>query len=211
MNIRRSLFFNRFILKPILFLILASAAIDLILGIYYQDLGADAHETLLHTTGEWGLKAMMFTLLISPLMKWFNWPLLTIQRRMGGLFVAFYATAHIWVYIQFFLGFDWSMIFDELIKRPYIMLGFIAWLLLLPLAITSNNFSMRKLGRRWKKLHWLTYPIAILIVWHFYWQVKLDLIEPIIYIVLLTVLLLWRMRKRLKFNQLFSLRNLPTK
>ena len=204
MDIRRSLPFNRFVLKPILFIILGQAAIDLGLGIYLADLGPDAHETLLHTTGEWGLIAMMFTLSISPLMKLFKWPLLTIQRRMGGLFVAFYATIHILVYVQYFLGWDWTMIIDEVIKRPYITIGFLAWLMLMPLVVTSNNFSMRKLGRRWKKLHWLTYPIAVLIVWHFYWQVKLDIQEPILYIVFLAGLLLWRARKRLKIDQFFS-------
>lgn len=204
MDIRRSLPINRFILKPILFIILAQAAIDLGLGIYLADLGPDAHETLLHTTGEWGLIAMMVTLSISPLMKLLKWPLLTIQRRMAGLFVAFYATFHILVFLQYFLGWDWSMIIDEVIERPYITIGFLAWLMLLPLAVTSNNFSMRKLGRRWKKLHWLSYPIAVLIVWHFYWQVKLDLLEPILYIVLLAVLLLWRARKRLKIKPFSS-------
>jgi sulfoxide reductase heme-binding subunit YedZ len=198
--IRRSRGFNRFFIKPLLFLVLASSAIDLSLGIYLADLGPDAHETLLHDTGKWGLIAMMCTLAVSPLAKILNWPLLANLRRMCGLFVAFYATAHIWVYVQFILGFDWSMIISEVIERPYITVGFIAWLLLLPLAVTSNNYSMRRLGRRWKSIHRLTYVIAVLVVWHFAWQTKLDLNEPMLYILLTALLLGWRQRKRLKIS-----------
>ena len=120
------------------------------LGIYLADLGPDAHETLLHDTGKWGLISLMCTLAVTPLVKLLNWHLLANVRRMCGLFVAFYATAHIWVYIQFILGFDWSMIISEVIERPYITIGFMAWLMLLPLAVTSNNYSMRRLGRQWR-------------------------------------------------------------
>ncbi len=123
---------------------------------------------------------------------------------MCGLFVAFYATAHVWVYTQFVLGFEWGMIIEEIVERPYITIGFLAWLMLIPLAVTSNNYSMRRLGRRWKSLHRLTYVIAILGVWHFAWQVKLDLTEPYYYIIGLTILLLWRLRKRFKINLLAS-------
>ncbi|NNJ72931.1 MAG: sulfoxide reductase heme-binding subunit YedZ [Enterobacterales bacterium] len=198
MQLRRSQPINRFVLKPILFLILAQAAIDLGIGLILNDLGPDPHERLLHVSGEWALISLMVTLSVTPLMQWLRWPLLNNLRRMCGLFVAFYASVHLWVYVQFVLDFDWAMIFDELIERPYITIGFLAWLMLLPLAMTSNNYSMRRLGRRWKKLHRLTYVIAILGVWHFTWQVKLDLTEPYIYITILTLLLLWRMRKRIK-------------
>lgn len=202
MQFRRSQPFTRFVLKPILFLLLAQAGIDLGIGLILNDLGPDPHERLLHVSGEWALISLMVTLTISPLMNIFKWPLLNNVRRMCGLFVAFYATFHLWVYVQFVLGFDWAMIVDEIVERPYITIGFIAWLMLLPLAVTSNNYSMRRLGRRWKKLHRLTYVIAILGVWHFTWQVKLDLTEPYLYIIGLTILFLWRLRKRIKISLL---------
>jgi len=201
MNLRKSRQFLRFVLKPILFLTLSLGFIDLALGVMLEDLGPDPHKTLLLTTGEWALICLMLTLSISPLVKWLNWPILSLVRRMCGLFVAFYATLHLWVYIQYILAFDWQSIFSELTRRPYISIGFIAWLLLLPLAVTSNQWSMKRLGRRWKKLHKLTYIIAMLAVWHFAWQVKLDLMEPIFYIIGLVILLGWRDRNRLKFNQ----------
>jgi len=191
-NLRNSRKFLRFVVKPILFIWLFAAGLDLIWGIIAEDLGPDPHETLLHTTGLWALNSLIVTLSITPLTKWLNWPLLALVRRMTGLFVFFYASAHFWIFIQFIVEFDWAEIVSEIIKRPYITIGFIAWLMLIPLAATSTNSMMRRLGRRWKPLHKFVYLIGILAVWHFTWQVKLDLVEPIIYIILLVILLGWR-------------------
>ena len=194
MDVRRSSHFLRFFVKPVLFVIFGASALDLMLGIYLADLGPDAHETLLHTTGEWALISLTATLAVTPLTKWLSWPHLANVRRMLGLYVAFYATTHFWVYLQFILGFEWAMIAEELVERPYISIGFIAWLMLLPLAVTSNNWSMRRLGSKWKSLHKFSYVIAILAVWHFTWQVKLDLVEPFVYIAILTILLIPRLK-----------------
>lgn len=171
---------------------LFSGALDLIIGIITEDLGPDPHNTLLHTTGLWALNSLMTTLAITPVSNWLKWPLLITVRRMTGLLVFFYATAHFWIFIQFILDFDWTVLFTEIIKRPYITIGFISWLMLIPLAMTSTKAMIRRLGKSWKKLHKLVYPIGILSVWHFTWQVKLDLTEPVIYIVILVVLLGWR-------------------
>ena len=111
---------------------------------------------------------------------------------MSGLFVFFYASAHFWIFIQFIVDFDWRMVISEIIKRPYITIGVVAWLMLIPLAITSPKFMVRRLGKSWKKLHKLVYLIGILGVWHFTWQVKLDISEAAIYIVILVILLGWR-------------------
>lgn len=192
LKIRKSRNFVRFFIKPVLFLWLAAAAIDLIWGILAEDLGPDPHETLLHTTGLWALNSLMVTLAVTPVSKWLSWPLLMITRRMSGLFVFFYATAHIWVFIQFILFFDWADLVSETIKRPYITIGFIAWLMLVPLALTSTKGMVRRLGKNWKKLHKLVYIIGILAVWHFTWQVKLDINKPLVYIILLVILLGWR-------------------
>ncbi len=191
-KLKKSRLLLRFIFKPLLFLFLAAAGIDLIWGIIEEDLGSDPHETLLHTTGLWALNSLMVTLAVSPVSKWLAWPLFMTVRRMCGLMVFFYATAHIWVFIQYIADFDWSLITSEIIKRPYITIGFIAWLLLIPLAVTSTKGMMKKLGKRWKKLHKLVYIIGILAVWHFTWQVKLDLNKPIFYLLILVILLGWR-------------------
>ncbi len=191
-QLRKSRNFVRFGVKPILFFWLFAAGLDLILGIIAEDLGPDPHETLLHTTGLWALNSLMVTLAITPLTKWLNWPQLALVRRMTGLFVFFYVSAHFWIFIQFIVAFDWAETLSEIIKRPYITIGFVAWLMLIPLAATSTNAMMRKLGRKWKQLHKLVYLIGILAVWHFTWQVKLDLVEPAIYIIILIILLGWR-------------------
>jgi len=184
--------FLRYVIKPLLFLWLSAAAIDLAWGILEQDLGPDPHETLLHTTGLWALNALMVTLSVTPVATWLSWPLLMTVRRMTGLFVFFYSSIHLWIFVQFVTDFDWSLIIEEITMRPYITIGFIAWLLLIPLAITSTKAMVKKLGKNWKKLHKSVYLIAILAVWHFTWQVKLDLNEPLFYILVLIIMLGWR-------------------
>ncbi len=191
-SIKQSKQFVRFVIKPVIWLLLGFTAIELIIGIYLSELGPDPVETLLHQTGLWALNSLMATLLVRPIARITNWPLLITTRRLCGLFVFFYASAHIWVFIQFILGFDWRMIASEIIDRPYITIGFIAWLMLVPLALTSTQAAKRRLGRNWIKLHLLIYPIALLAVWHFYWQVKLDISEPVYYAMALLILLGWR-------------------
>jgi len=194
----------KYFLKPLLFLWLSAAAIDLIWGILAEDLGPDPHETLLHTTGFWALNSLMVTLSVTPVASWLSWPLLMTVRRMTGLFVFFYSSAHLWIFVQFVTDFNVSLIIKEIIERPYITVGFIAWLLLIPLALTSTKAMIRKLGKNWKKLHKLVYLIAILAVWHFTWQVKLDLNEPFLYILLLIVMLGWRDFEKKRRNKKHS-------
>jgi len=198
---RKSRSIIKYLLKPMLFIWLSAAGIDLVWGILEEDLGPDPHETLLHTTGLWALNSLMVTLSITPLSKWLKWPMIMTVRRMSGLFVFFYSSAHLWVFIQFVSDFDWSFITTEIVKRPYIAIGFMAWLLLVPLAFTSTRGMIKRLGKRWKKLHKQVYLIAILAVWHFTWQVKLDLNEPIFYMLLLVLLLGWRDLQAKKKNK----------
>jgi sulfoxide reductase heme-binding subunit YedZ len=112
---------------------------------------------------------------------------------MLGLFAFFYVLFHFLVYAGLDQRFDLVVIFEDIVERPYITIGLLALLLLLPLALTSTNGMMRRLGRRWKKLHRLIYVIGILGVWHFYWQVKLDTLEALIYAGILTALLAFRL------------------
>jgi methionine sulfoxide reductase heme-binding subunit len=163
-------------------------------------LGADPVKKL---ERELGLRALqlllLLTLLITPLRQLLNLPHLSRLRRMLGLFAFSYTLLHFTVYLSLDLEFNFGAFFKDVAKRPYITIGLLALLLLIPLAVTSTNKMMRRLGRRWQKLHRLIYPIAILGVWHFWWQVKRDIREPLAYAAILAALLGYRLvRARLK-------------
>jgi len=155
-------------------------------------LGADPVKKLEHECGKWALNFLLITLAITPLRHLANLPHLPRLRRMLGLFAFCYALLHFAVYLSLDLEFNFGTLFTDIAKRPYITIGFVALLLLIPLAVTSTNRMMRRLGRRWQKLHRLVYGIAVLGVWHFYWQVKRDIREPLIYAGILAVLLVYR-------------------
>lgn len=164
-------------------------------GVAGLSLGANPIETLLHRLGIWGLNFLLITLAITPLRYISGWNWLVRFRRMLGLFAFFYVFMHFLVYAGLDQRFDLQAIFEDIAERPYITIGFTALVLLIPLAATSTNGMMRRLGSRWKKLHRMVYGIAILGVWHFYWQVKLDTLEAVLYAGALVILLgyrLWR-------------------
>lgn len=152
-------------------------------------LGANPIEKLLHELGLWGLRFLLITLAVTPLRRWTGWNWLVRFRRMLGLFAFFYILLHFVVYAVLDQGLDMAAIVEDIIKRPYITLGMAGLLMLIPLAATSTRGMMRRLGKRWQKLHRLVYIIAIVGVWHFYWQVKLDTLDASIYAVILAVLL----------------------
>ena len=162
------------------------------LGLFDVSLGADPVKKIEHVLGKTALNLLLLTLAVTPVRHIANLPHLPRLRRMLGLFAFFYATLHFIVYLSLDLEFNWHTLWGDIAKRPYITIGFTALLLLIPLAITSTNRMMRRLGRRWQKLHRLIYPIAILGVWHYYWQVKRDIREPLIYAGILAVLLGYR-------------------
>jgi methionine sulfoxide reductase heme-binding subunit len=155
-------------------------------------LGADPVKKLEHECGTWALNFLLITLAVTPLRHLANLPHLPRLRRMLGLFAFFYVLLHFAVYLSLDLEFNFRTLFTDIAKRPYITIGFLALLLLIPLAVTSTNRMMRRLGRRWQKLHRLVYVIAMLGVWHFYWQVKRDIREPLIYAGILAILLIYR-------------------
>jgi len=152
-------------------------------------LGANPIEELLHELGRWGLKFLLITLSITPLRRWTGWNWLLRFRRMLGLFAFFYILLHFTTYAVLDQGLELALIIEDVIERPYITLGMAGLLMLLPLALTSTKGMMRRLGRRWQKLHRLVYLIAIAGVWHFYWQVKLDTLDAIVYALILALLL----------------------
>lgn len=167
-------------------------------------LGANPVEAIQDAFGQWGLRFLCITLAVTPLRDWFNMAWLVRLRRMLGLFAFFYVTLHFATWLVLDQGAYWPAIVEDIGKRPFITIGFAALVLLVPLAATSTNAMMRRLGRRWKQLHRLVYVIAALGVWHYYWQVKADIREPMIYVAVLAVLLGWRLWKSRTFRHLIT-------
>ena len=163
------------------------------------NLGANPIETITHRTGEWALHFMLITLAVSPLRQWLGIKWLGGMRRMLGLYTFFYASLHVLTYIVLEQFFDWPMIASELIKRPYLTVGMLAFLALIPLALTSLNVAIRWLGKaRWRLLHRLVYFSATACVLHYLWLVKADYREPVMYALVLVVLLMARVVKERK-------------
>jgi sulfoxide reductase heme-binding subunit YedZ len=185
----------RYIYKPLVF---AAGLAPLVwlacgaFGLFGASLGADPVKKLEHECGKTALNFLLLTLAVTPVKNLLGLPQLLRLRRMLGLFAFFYVVVHFTVYLVLDLELNWSTLGADIAKRPYITIGFTALLLMIPLAATSTNGMMRRLGRRWTSLHRLVYVIAILGVWHFYWQVKRDVREPLIYAGLLALLLLSR-------------------
>lgn len=190
----------RWINKPILFI---AALIPLAFLIYrglINDLGANPIETINRYTGDWVLRFLLITLAVTPLRRLTGWNGLLRYRRMLGLFAFFYACVHFlsWAWLdQYFVLAD---IVQDVAKRPYITVGFASFLMLIPLALTSTNAMIRRLGaKRWQQLHRLVYLIGIGGVVHFLWLVKSDIREPLVYGAVLALLLgfrLWDWRRR---------------
>lgn len=161
-------------------------------GIAGAGLGPNPVRELTHVTGKTALNLLLITLMVSPLraltgdVRWLR------LRRMMGLWAFTYAALHFTVYAVLELDLSLADLGRELAKRPYIWVGAAALLALIPLAVTSTDRMMRRLGRRWRTLHRLVYPIAVLGVWHYWWQVKADIREPLIYASALALLLGWR-------------------
>lgn len=176
-------------LKPLLWLLLLSPATWLIYGAVTANLGADPQKTIVHTTGEWALYSLWATLTVSPLRRWTGLAQLLLVRRLLGLFSFFYACLHITSYVLLYMQLDWLTLVEDLTERPYIIVGFLAFLGLWPLALTSTQAQMRRLDRRWRRLHLLVYPVAILVWIHYLWQTKADLNQPLLLGLLLGFLL----------------------
>ena len=190
-------FFNK-VFKPLIFFLLALPFLLLLSGLYFNSLGANPIEYVLRSLGEWALIILLLALIISPLRHALQWIQVLQLRRMVGLFSFFYATLHLLCYLGFEQAFDIQSVINDIWERPFIAVGMAAFITLLPLAITSTRTKMRQLGTRWKLLHQLVYLAVILCVIHFWWLVKADISEPIIYAALTTVVLLervWRWSK----------------
>ena len=159
-------------------------------------LGADPVAAIEHTLGLWALRLLLITLAVTPLRQLLGQPLLLRFRRMLGLWTFAYASLHFSAWLGLDLRGWGALVPGESAERPYITVGFAAWLLLLPLALTSPRGWMRRLGRNWGRLHRLVYAVAVLAVLHFWWVVKADVREPLLYAAILAALLGWRLAWR---------------
>ena len=187
-------------LKPAVFIFALVPLVLLVWGLWQDTLGANPIEVVTRSLGEWALRFLLLTLLMSPLRR-LGWPQALRLRRMLGLLAFFYATLHLSSYVVLDQFFDWEEIWLDILERPFITVGMLAFLMLLALAVTSPKAIMRKLGRYWQKLHWLIYPLTALAVLHFWWLAdsKVQTDRPLIYTLLLGLLLaerLWRSIQR---------------
>jgi len=181
--------------KPVLFVLALLPLTWLVTAVLQNSLGANPAEALIRSLGDWTLRMLCLTLAITPLRHWTGWVALARFRRMLGLFAAFYATLHFCSYAVFDMGLDWGDIVRDVAKRPFILVGTLALLLMLPLAATSFNRAIRALGAaRWQRLHRLVYAVALLAILHFFWMraAKNNFAEVYVYAAILGVLLGWR-------------------
>ena len=181
------------LIKPSVFVFALVPFAILLLRIYGNDLGPDPAQELSIETGEWTLRILLITLAITPLRQITNRVSFIRYRRMLGLFALFYASLHFLSWMIFLLGFRFFAIMEELVERPYITVGFSAYLILLVLGITTPKAMVRKLGKNWKRLHRLVYVAAILGTIHLLWILRSNIGEAVLYGTILVVLLGYRL------------------
>ena len=190
-------------LKPGVFTLSTIPLILILYKIFFNKLGPEPVKEITSFTGEWTLIFICLTLSMSPLKKITNLILFINLRRMLGLFVFFYATLHLLTYVGIDYRFNFSPIIDDVLKKKYIFIGFSAWLLLIPLTITSSKKMIRILKDKWKRIHRLIYVIAVFGSLHYIWLSKTIFFKPMIYSLIIFLLLLLRF----KFKNINSLKN----
>jgi methionine sulfoxide reductase heme-binding subunit len=179
--------------KPFVFTACLVPAALLVWDGLHANLGVNPIETITHATGDWTLRLLVITLAITPARRVLGWNALIRFRRMVGLFAFFYATLHLLTYLWLDQFFSWSSIVKDIEKRPFITVGFTAFVILVPLAATSTAGMIRRLGgRAWRRLHQLVYVAAIAGVCHYWWLVKADIRRPMRYAAIVAILLAYR-------------------
>jgi sulfoxide reductase heme-binding subunit YedZ len=186
------------LLKPLVFLLALVPAGYLGYRTYTSDLGVNPAETLQLETGEWALKFLIITLAVTPVRRLTRWNRVIQFRRMLGLFAFFYACLHFLTYIVLDKYFAFGEMMADVIKRPFITAGFVAFVAMVPLAITSTQGWIRRLGRRWQVLHRLIYVSGVAAAVHFVWKVKVAIGEPVYYAAAIAALLAFRVVWQLK-------------
>ena len=197
--------FNQWLLgamaKPVVFTVCLLPFGWLLMGAVTDQLGANPQEALIRATGDWALRFLCLVLAVTPLRVMIKLPALARLRRMLGLFASFYVAVHFLSYSGFDMGFDLADIVKDIAKRPFILVGSLAFLLLTPLALTSWNAAIKRLGaRRWQRLHQLVYVISGLALLHFFWMrsAKNNFAEVFVYAAIVALLLGWRVQHALK-------------
>ena len=180
--------------KPGVFILSTIPFLFIFYKIYFNKLGPEPVKEITHFTGEWTLIFICITLSMTPLKRLTNLTMWVSFRRMLGLFVFFYASLHLLTYIGIDYRFNWQPILDDVFKKKYIFIGFSAWLLLIPLAITSSQKMIKLLKNNWKRLHRLIYIIAIFGSLHYIWLSKTIFFKPLVYLVIILVLLALRIK-----------------
>ena len=198
-------FYTR-IARPLAFVLALGPLAWLVWAVLSGGAGANPIEYMNRFLGDWALRFLLITLTMSPLAKILGWSWPARVRRMVGLFALFYVLVHLTSYVALDQFFDWAAIGKDILKRTYITVGMIAIVLLIPLGVTSTNGWRKKLGfKRWRALHRMIYPIAIMGVFHHTMMVKADLFMPIVHGVILAALLGWRLWERWAKKRLFGL------
>lgn len=190
----RSRYYSRLKSGPLfwpIFMLTSLPFLVLLWQVLSNQLGPDPAEALMDATGEWALRFLVVVLLARPASQW-GWPVLFRHRRMLGLAVFFYASLHLLVFAQVYIGWSAEILAEELTERPYVIVGVAGWILLLPLAFTSTNNWRRRLRQHWRQLHRLVYVVAPLVVLHTLWLARSDVGDALFYAALLAALLLWR-------------------
>jgi sulfoxide reductase heme-binding subunit YedZ len=179
--------------KPLVFFLCLLPILALVWRWYQHQLGANPLELIIRSLGEWGLLLLLITLTMTPLRDALgkSWPIQ--YRRMLGLFSFFYVCLHLTTYLWVDQFFDWDEIGHDILKRPFITVGMLAFILLVPLAVTSTRRMQRWLGKNWLRLHKLVYGIVVLAVLHFFWLVKADITRPLYLAIAAGTLLLYRL------------------
>lgn len=193
--------------KPLLFVLCLLPLAHLVWAVVADQLGANPAEALIRSLGDWSLRALVVVLAVTPLRVMTGWTVLARWRRMLGLFAFFYLCLHLLAYAWFDMGFVWADVVADIAKRPFILVGFLAWVLMLALAATSFNRAIRALGAaRWQLLHRAVYAIAGLGLLHFFWMRagKNNFAEVAVYAAIVTVLLAWRVWRRVQGSRVSS-------
>lgn len=183
----------RRVVKPVVWVGCLTPLAILVVRTIRGDLTANPIELLTNWTGYTTLTLLTITLAVTPIRRLTGWNAVVRLRRLLGLFAFFYACIHFLIFIVLDMFFDWSLIIEDVLERPYITAGFTAFLLLIPLAVTSTRGWIRRLGRRWQRLHRLVYVAAGLGVLHFFWKVKADTRHPLVFAVIVAALLVLRL------------------
>lgn len=195
MNVKLTVIQKILLLKITIHLVAFLSLVSLYIAAFGDQLGADPVEAVIHFTGIGAFNLLLITLLVSPLAKKFKLGYLLQVRRLLGLYAFGYALLHLINFLAFEVQFDLGLFFAEIFERPYITVGLTAFLLLMALAVTSINMIKIKMGRSWQKLHNFNYLIVLLVATHYYWSVKSDITEPLIYWGISLILLCFRMDK----------------